>query len=309
MTSSEPTIPSRRDFLRAAVAVAGAATVIAPRRSWAQAEGEALAGEFVGPWGVAFDPAGNLFVSDPGAYAIAVFAPDGKLLRRFGQPGASTSGFNFPTGLCVYGERLYVCDTNNGRIAVCDLDGNRVGHIGSLGITTARLAMPSGLWATEPWLWVANTRGHVLQRYERATGRLDHAFGRLGDDAGSLAAGTIDYRLRQPTAVTVDEQGVVYLLDSKHARLLAVDGEGALLWESRPVHGGLPLVRPQGLAYGEGALYVADTGNNRLLKLDRQGRVAEVRAGVADPHGLAVAPDRLAVAQRKERAVRLMSVF
>jgi sugar lactone lactonase YvrE len=308
MTETTTAKPSRRDFLRGSLALAGAAMLGRSRRAWAAPEGQALAADFHGPWGAAYDETARLYVSDPGAYAIKVFGPDGQFLGQFGRAGSAPDRLNFPTGLSVLGSRLYVCDTNNGRIAVYDLEGRAEGVIGGPGITTAKLAAPNGVCATEKWLWVANTRGHVLQRYDR-DGRMDQAFGRLGDDSAPLPAGAIDFRLRQPTAVTVDDQGVVYLLDSKHGRVLALSEEGRVLWERRIEFAGLGLSRPQALVHLEGVLYVADTGNSRIIRLGLDGLTEDARTGIEDPCGLAAAPGRLAVAQRKARAVRVMEPF
>jgi len=300
---------SRRDFLRGSLALAGTALLLKPRRAWAEPEGEAFAADFVGPWGVAFDDRGRLYVSDPGAYRIVILDPNGAPLHEFGKPGAGPDRLNYPTGLAILGDDVFVCDTNNGRIAVWSLDGEPQRTCGGLGITTAKLAAPNGVCATEKWLWVANTRGHVVQRYDPASGVMDRAFGRLGDDRGRLEAGALDFRLRQPTAVAADRQGRVFVLDAKHGRVLALDEEGRVLWESRPTVRGLGLLRPCGLASGENALYVADAGNHRLLKLDEDGKTIDARTGVEDPRGVAVAEGRLAVAQFKPKVVRVMDAF
>ncbi len=289
--------------------MAGAALLVKPHPAWAAPDGQALTAEFAGPWGVAFDGQGRLFVSDPGTYRIVAISPDGEVLGEFGAPGSAAGGLNYPTGLAVFGDDLYVCDTNNGRISVWSLAGEPRQIIGSLGIATAKLAAPNGVFAAEKWLWVANTRGHVLQRYDRRTGVMDRAFGRLGDDPARLPAGTIDYRLRQPTAVAADDGGRIYLLDSKHGRILAVDEDGRLAWEAHPNFLGKGLVRPQGLAWFEGALYVADAGNDRILKLDENGLTSDARTGLADPRGIAIAAGRIAVAQFQPKTVRLMDVF
>ena len=308
MTGTKATEITRRDFLRGTLALTGAALLAKPNLAFS-ADENVLPADFHGPWGVAFDPDGNLYVSDPGRYGIRVFSPDGRELRRFGKPGSGDGQVNYPTGLSLRDGLLYICDTNNGRIAVTDLEGNHQRHFGSLGITTARLAMPNGVWAGSQWIWVANTRGHVLQRYARQDGRLESAFGRLGDEKAPPEAGSIDYLLRQPTAVAGDDQGKIFLLDSKHARLLALDEEGRFLWESKAVFGGTGLSRPQGLAYTDGVLYLADTGNHRILKLDGEGRAVDELIGVREPYGLAVAGGKLAVAQFKNHAVRLMEIF
>ncbi len=301
---------SRRDFLKGSLAVAGAVALWGPESAWAYSSGTTLGADFVGPWGVAFSASGELFVSDPGAYQVLVFDPAGNLVRRIGRAGAGVGCLNYPTGIDISGDRLLVCDTNNGRVAVFGLDGAWHGSLGSLGLATAKLAGPTGVCGNdEKWIWVANTRGHVLQRYSWRDFRLDRAFGAFGDDAGPLNPGDIDFRLRLPTAVARDTAGRLCLLDSKHGRLLMLDLDGKLLWETHPRADSLPLSRPQAVIHHAGALYIADTGNDRLVKIKLDSGATQARRGVADPHGLAIGGGVIAVAQRRPRTVRLIEMF
>jgi outer membrane protein assembly factor BamB len=299
--------PTRRQFLIGSLAAAGAASLFHPQRGWA-ADAVPLAAEFVSPWGLDFDEDGNLFVADAGAYRVSVFDGNGGLVRTFGVAGRGEGKLNYPSGLAVHGESVFVCDTNNGRIVEFGRDGSFVRHVGGLGIATAKLAMPNGVAVGDKWLWVANTRGHVLQRYAPEAAAVDRAFGVLGDDAGALPAGTVDYKLRQPTAVAASE-GRVFVLDSKHSRVLAVDEQGALIWEAAPSFGGLGLNRAEGLAVHLGMLYVADTGNDRLLKLNAQGVAIDARSVAPEPVAVAGHAGTLAVSSRKTATVAKLGLF
>lgn len=299
---------SRRSFLKGSLGAAGAALLGFPAKSWAAQPGRVLADGFVGPWGVSYSANGELFVSDPGSYRVYVFDQEGNLLRQFGKPGSGDGQLNYPTGLHVCGPEVFVCDTNNGRIAVFGADGAWHGSFGGLGIATAKLAAPNGVWGGDRWIWVANTRGHVLQRYSWTNRKIDAAFGYLGDDEQPLPAGVIDYKLRLPSAVTQDTFGRVYLLDAKHARLLALDDQGRLLWAKRLQVGGLELSRPQCLTFHIDLLYLADTGNHRILALDLDGNPINVISGVTDPHGIALFGGKMAVAQMREKTVRIIEI-
>lgn len=282
--------------------------VVRPRAAWADPQAVALDAEFVGPWGVTFDAAGRVLVADPGAYSVAVFSPEGKLEKRFGLPGSAPGRLNFPTGLASTPDSILVCDTNNGRIAVFDLEGQFVRAIGGLGIATAKLAMPNGVAVSDKWIWVANTRGHVVQRYDRETGVVDQAFGFLGDDETAPVSGATDHKWRLPTAIAVGG-GQVFVLDSKHERVVSLDEDGALVWAASPESGGVGLSRPQGLALAEDALYVADTGNRRLLKLDITGRVLDERVLAEEPCCVAAHAGRLAVTFFAARSATVMEAF
>lgn len=300
---------SRRTFIKSSIAAAGAVAILPSFDSWAADKGRALAADFLGPWGVTYIPDGRLAVSDPGAYAIRIFDPEGKAQLSFGAPGSGEDQLNYPTGIHADGEKIYVCDTNNGRVSVFDYAGKWLGSMGGLGIATAKLASPNGIWADEQWIWVANTRGHVLQRYSPGSGKIDRAFGAFGDDKQALAPGTVDYKLRLPSAVAGDAEGRIYLIDSKHRRVLALDREGQMIWESQVLAEGRELSRPQGLAWFQNALFISDTGNNRLVKIDATGKPIAVLNGIEDPHGISVFENRMAVAQRKPKMVQIIEIF
>jgi DNA-binding beta-propeller fold protein YncE len=109
------------------------------------------AGSMAGPEDVAFGPAGELLVADPGNDRIDVFAPAGSFLRAFGrevnpgsgdqdvcttecQSGASGSAdgaFAAPSGVAADAAgRIYVADRLNQRISVSRIDGSFVNAFG-----------------------------------------------------------------------------------------------------------------------------------------------------------------------------------
>ena len=85
------------------------------------------------PVGLTIDAVSRLYVSDRGqSHQVKVFAPDGRLLRTVGHPGAPKSGpydelcMQNPHGLAVDGEnRLWVAENDNlpKRVSLWDRDG------------------------------------------------------------------------------------------------------------------------------------------------------------------------------------------
>lgn len=80
--------------------------------------------ELYGPRDVAFDPQGNLWVTDTGHDRLVVFAPDGTPLRAVGSSGSGPGQFDEPVGIAISPEGLvYVADMENARVQVLTLEG------------------------------------------------------------------------------------------------------------------------------------------------------------------------------------------
>ena len=79
------------------------------------------------PKGIAIDDMDNIYVSSN--HNLQKFTSSGALVKCVGQEG----GFNFPRGVILYNNEVYVCDSNNHRIQVFDLDLNFIQSIGSHG--------------------------------------------------------------------------------------------------------------------------------------------------------------------------------
>src|SRR6516162_11493009 len=85
------------------------------------------------PTDVAVAPTGDIFVSDGYRNSrFHKFAPDGRLLASWGEPGNakdlrnttdSPGLFHTPHGIWVEGERVYVLDRENNRIQIFTTDG------------------------------------------------------------------------------------------------------------------------------------------------------------------------------------------
>lgn len=107
-----------------------------------------------------------------------------------------------------------------------------------------------------------------------------------------------DLPLRIPTAVAVGPDGVVYVLDGAHNRvaLFEADGRRRAAWTR---FGETALAQPVGLHLdAQRRLWIADSGNHRVLIVDRDGALAqEIRlpreesGHAGDPTDVAVSPD------------------
>jgi DNA-binding beta-propeller fold protein YncE len=88
-------------------------------------------GDIIDSGGVEIDASGNALVSDDLANELMVFAPDGHVVRSFGEPGNGPGQLHFPTGLALAGSVLYVADSEHDRVVRFDLASGK----------------PTGYWA------------------------------------------------------------------------------------------------------------------------------------------------------------------
>lgn len=68
--------------------------------------------------GIAIDDKDRVWVVDTMSHKVKVFDKDGAQLFDFGQFGYGDEEFNFPNGIAVKGDRIYVADRENNRICV-----------------------------------------------------------------------------------------------------------------------------------------------------------------------------------------------
>jgi len=165
------------------------------------------------PLGLAFDPQGNLYVSDVGGtvHRILEFDRDGGLVRAIGERGQ----FSFPNGLAVdqRGD-LIVADSNNGRVSVIDGTGRQVGAI-ARGVASGELGLPRGAAVDgNGRLYVSDSTGHALRVYslDQQTSK-PKFYGAVGTEG--LGDGQFEY----PNGVAADGRARVYVVDWANDRV------------------------------------------------------------------------------------------
>ena len=199
------------------------------------------------PGGLALDPSGNLYLADQNNYAVRWVDQRSGIIDTV--PGL--------LGVVV-GAYDVTFDTA-GQLYVVDYFGNRVWQRAASG----------------GWLVVAGTGSA--------------GFG--GDDGAATAA-----RLNSPTAVAVDLNGNVYISDTSNGRVRRVDaltkvittvaGGGSVLGDNGPATQA-KLGYAQGIGVdGQGNLYIADTYQQRIRRVDSRGIITTVAGnGIASSGG------------------------
>ena len=246
----------------------------------------------------AWTPAGKLlvtYIEKDGSYGLLRQGREAE--ESLISVGTAAGQFNWPQGIAISGSIAYIVDSNNGRVQRLDLGSHRfLEPFGGLGKKTGLFLRPRGVSVFEDELLIADTRNHRIQVFSLG-GEVKRSFGELGDADGQF---------RLPTACAVSSQGEVFVVDSKHAlvKVFGLDGRfirkfGGLS-SSRKERGLLNL--PTGICLDgkRNAIYVADTGNNRIQAFDAAGKFL----GFIKPPGLELkAPQGLALLESREMAV------
>jgi DNA-binding beta-propeller fold protein YncE len=170
------------------------------------------------PCNAAFAPNGDIYVADGyGNARIHKFAPDGRLLLSWGEPGGGPGQFRVPHGIAVGRDgTVYVADRENSRVQLFTSDGGFVGAWTDVArpcqvsldgqgfVYVAELGFRAGMWpgtqapspdATGGRMSIFNPRGELVTRW--------------GGGKNPTAAGDFF----APHDVSIDSRGAVYVAE------------------------------------------------------------------------------------------------
>lgn len=274
------------------ISPAGVATTVAGTAGvFGYAEGTGSNALFSGPQGVAVDSSGNIYVADTGNNAIRkISSGTSSLLAGWpGNPGnnngsGTNAQFNHPQGIAVSGTTVYVADSWNHTVRAITSGGTVTTLAGLSGVygsydgagTAARFNNPSGIAADSSGnLYVTDFNNHTIRQIASG-GVVTTIAGWAGIWGSSDGTGT-NALFNQPTGISVDASGNLYVVDSGNDTIRKLTPSGTT-WTSSTVAGS---VGTSGSADGSGTtarfnypvgvavnaagyVFVADSGNNTL---------------------------------------------
>ena len=194
------------------------------------------AGEWKRPSGIAIDREGNLLVVDSMNHRIQKYSRQGEFLEQWGGPGNGPGEFNTPWGIATDGEGCrYVADWRNDRVQKLGPEGEFILEITGEG--GHRMKRPSGVAVDEEGLiyaadWgndrvlVFDAGGGFAAQLTGDAGMSKWGADRLSTNPESMleqraAAKDLDQEklFVQPTAVKIDPEGHIFVVDSARHRL------------------------------------------------------------------------------------------
>ncbi|MBS1813932.1 MAG: Ig-like domain repeat protein [Acidobacteria bacterium] len=252
------------------------------------------------PYGIALDPAGNLYLSDSGNHRIRKVDAQSQTIQTIAGTGsAGTAGdglsalqaqVNSPGALLLDGAGdLYIADSGNHAIRKLVLATGKLitiaGHLGVQGsagdngpANQAYLNTPEGLAMDAAGnLYIADTGNSVVRKIDAATGNITTFAGTItvagfsGDGQAATSA-----TLNTPWGLTTDTNGNLYIADPNSARIRKVSSAGIITTLAVQQ----PLKDPSAiLVDAAGNFYIADSGHNQVLKMSATTGQITVAAG------------------------------
>jgi sugar lactone lactonase YvrE len=263
-------------------------------------DGAGSAARLANPAAIAADAAGNLYIADRTNHTIRRVSPAGVVTTIAGLAGESGSAdgprhmarFNTPNGIALDAlGNIYVADSLNHTIRKITATGFVSTVAGTPGVegiadgigSAAQFKRPGGVaFSPSGHLYVLDRDHSRLRRIgpDRKVETVRNSFGSIVSvSLGDLAIGsdgTLYFtKTLLHTVWKLSPDGVLSLLAGEDLVSGEADGSGAAARFEEPF----------GIAFGpDGSLYVADTGNRTIRKIDSAGTVTTV-AGLADYYG------------------------
>ena len=285
-----------------------AVSTVAGSTSSGTLNGTRLTSLFYNPTGVTVDSSGNLYVSDTSNHRIRKITPDGIVSTFSGSSAGFVDGqvtvakFNNPNGITIDSSgNLYIADRNNNRIRKIDTSGNVTTIAGSTyGFadgqgTNAKFAYPRGITIDSSGnLYVTDSNNHRIRKItpDGIVSTFSGSSAGFADGQGTVA------KFNLPVGITIDSSGNLYVSDTSNHVIRKISPSGSVstvagfgtLGSTDGQGGSARFTNPQGVAIdNSGNLYVADTGNHKIRKIDTSKNVTTIAgsgtAGFADGQG------------------------
>jgi hypothetical protein len=255
-------------------------------------DGTGPSAEFNFPYGITTDGT-NLYVSDNDNYTIRkIVISTGVVTTFVGTAGANGSAdgtgaaarFNHPYGITTDGTNLYVADTNNSTIRKIVISTGVVttlaGTAGSSGEVDgtgsgATFYGPEGITTDGTNLYVVDEDASTIRKVVISSGTVTTVAGTNGNKGSADGAGAAAL-FKYPKGITTDGT-ILYVSDSDNATIREIVistgvvttlvGTAGVVGSADGTGASASFLEPVGLILSGGALYVVDSDNSNIRKI------------------------------------------
>lgn len=237
-------------------------------------------GEFGLPREIGIDSQNRYHVCDEFHDRIQVFDQNGNFLYEYGGRGTANGKFRLPQGIAIKqdptGDKVYVCDTFNNRVQVLDVDGNYIEQLGTgeAGDSSNKFFYPRGVNIDSNGdVYIADTFNHKIKKFDS-----NHNY------KYSTSIGLADLEPVFPCQVLPIGNGDFIVSDTGNSQLIKFDGYSTYATKDFNIG---KLRTDDGVFSGstgaavdsQGNVYITDSLNHRVQKIDSSGNVLDKWGG------------------------------
>ncbi len=250
---------------------------------------------------------GEYYIVDQANHVVRKVSPSGVITTVAGNGSAGYSGDGGPATAASLSSPVAVDIDHAGNIYISDYDNNVVRKVSAAGIITtfagtgsfgysgdggaATDAELNGMWGLETDavgnVYISDVDNNVIRKVDHSTHVIttyagNGSSGFSGDGSMATAA-----KLNQPTSISMDDNGNLYILDHQNNRVRKVSSSGVI-----STYAGNGLIGYTGdggpatsarvrIAWGidaddMGNVYISDEGNRRVRKINTSGIISTV---------------------------------
>ncbi len=239
------------------------------------------------PYGVQVHD-GKIYICDIGPGNLVIVDPKQKTFGYL-KGNASIGKLKKPANSATDSDgNLYVADAGRGEVLIYGKSGEFLKAFGKeVGMK------PADVMVDKEYVYVLDLKSDEIKLFKKKDTKFAYSIGKATEEQKGLSL---------PTNMAMDKKGLIYVTNTRAAKVMKLDRDGHLL-QSIGQHGDLlgEFARPKGIAVDDaGRIFVVDGGHQNVQIFNEQGQLlmlfGEPGSGEAAmdlPTGIAVSRDNL----------------